>query len=106
VVRSQKKNHTSSLGKNQGESTVLIRNPPSEEAWCAMRITKTLWPPQHGTKRLKRHYGAQLVCVRYRHDRRMRHRYTTVELLIDHGPMKSVRRVAISPPAVLQRKRR
>jgi hypothetical protein len=72
-----------------------------------MRITKTLWPPQHGTKRLKRHYGAQLVCVRYRHDRRMRHRYTTVELLIDHGPIKgSTRHVPINPPDLHPRKRR
>jgi hypothetical protein len=57
-----------------------------------MRITKTLWPPQRGTQRLKRHHGAMLVCVRYRHDKQLRHRYTTVELLIDHGPLRKRRR--------------
>jgi hypothetical protein len=91
-LRRSGQRQASNQASNQGENTVLIRNPPSKEAWCTMRVTKTLWPPQHGTKRLKRHYGAQLVCVRYRHDRRMQHRYTTVELLIDHGPIKGARR--------------
>jgi hypothetical protein len=72
----------------QGETVVPKSKPPSKEAWCAIRIVKTLWPPQRGTKRLRRHYGAQLVCVRYRHDKRLSWRYTTVELLIDHGPLR------------------
>jgi hypothetical protein len=72
----------------QGEIAVPKSKPPSKEAWCTIRIVKTLWPPQGGTKRLRRHYGTQLVCVRYRHDKKLRWRYTTVELLIDHGPLR------------------
>jgi hypothetical protein len=60
--------------------------PPSQKAWQQICVAKTLWPPQPGTLRLKRHYGAALVCVRYRIDSELGHRYTTVELMIDHAP--------------------
>lgn len=62
---------------------------PGDDPWPTTRVCKTLWPPQAGTKRWKDRYGAALVCVRYRHDAQGRHRYTTVELLIDHGPVRT-----------------
>jgi hypothetical protein len=77
--------------KTEG-SDVRRLKPPSRQAWSAMRVTKTLWPPQRGTLRLKRYYGAHLVCVRYRRDTQLGHRYTTVELLIDHGPVRKRQR--------------
>lgn len=52
------------------------------------RVTKTLRPHQPGTLRLLRQYGDALVCVRYREDGRGRRRCTTVELIIDEGPVK------------------
>lgn len=52
------------------------------------RVTKTLRPHQPGTLRLLRHYGDALVCVRYREDGRGRRRCTTVELVIDEGPVQ------------------
>jgi hypothetical protein len=76
------------VSAEQGESAVPKPKPPSKEPWCTIRIVKTLWPPQRGTQRLHRHYGVQLVCVRYRQDKQLRWRYTTVELLIDHGPLR------------------
>ncbi len=51
------------------------------------RVVKTLWPPQSGTRRLHQHYGAALVCVRYRHDATGLRRYTTVEIVVDEGPV-------------------
>ncbi len=52
------------------------------------RVTKTLRPHQPGTLKLLRHYGDALVCVRYREDGRGRRRCTTVELVIDEGPVR------------------
>jgi hypothetical protein len=54
--------------------------PPT---WAQMRVTKTLWPPSAGTRRLQADHGAPLVCVRYRMDPAGLRRYTTVELVID-----------------------
>lgn len=59
-----------------------------EEPWQHTRVVKTLWPPQAGTVKLRRLYGAALVCVRYRHDSSGSHRYTTVEIVVDHAPVK------------------
>jgi len=50
-----------------------------------MDVIKKMKPGEPGTKRLQAHYGEQLVCVRYRHDRQNRRRLTTVELIIDTG---------------------
>ena len=49
----------------------------------AMEIKATLRPGQKGTRQLVRHYGDQLVCVRYRYDSQRRKRYKTVELIVD-----------------------
>lgn len=65
--------------------------PPSsadEEPWASTHVVKTLWPPCAGTQRWRRRFGAALVCVRYRHDARRDHRYTTVELMVDHAPVR------------------
>ncbi len=51
------------------------------------RILKKLEPGQDGTKKLVRQFGEQLVCVRYRQDRPAGRRYTTVEIVVDAGPM-------------------
>ena len=61
--------------------------PSGREPWSTTSVAKTLWPPAPGTKRLRAMYGAQLVNVRYRHSRDGRYRYTTIELLVDHGAL-------------------
>jgi hypothetical protein len=48
-----------------------------------MEIRATLKPGVNGTKELVRKYGDQLVCVRYRCDKKHRKRYKTVELIIE-----------------------
>ncbi|HKX41878.1 MAG TPA: hypothetical protein VJO99_12025, partial [Burkholderiaceae bacterium] len=50
-------------------------------------VVKRLSPTQAGALKLARRYGDALVCVRYRHDAAGRHRYTTVELIIDEAPI-------------------
>ena len=52
------------------------------------RVTKTLRPQQPGTLKLTRRYGDDLLCVRYREDAFGRNRCTTVELVIDAGPVQ------------------
>jgi hypothetical protein len=51
-----------------------------------MEITKTIQPGELGSKQLYQHYGEQLVCVRYRIDRLLQKRYTTVELIVAEKP--------------------
>ncbi|MDH5389276.1 MAG: hypothetical protein OEY06_12625 [Gammaproteobacteria bacterium] len=51
-----------------------------------MEINKTLQPGEMGTKRFLNEYGDQLVCVRYRINKQLQKRYTTVELIIDERP--------------------
>lgn len=48
-----------------------------------MEIRTTLKPGQDGTKQLLKIYGDQLVCVRYRYDKKRNRRYKTAELIID-----------------------
>jgi hypothetical protein len=52
-----------------------------------LRVAKKLLPGQPGTLKLGRRFGDALLCVRYRLDAQARRRYTTVELIVDHGPM-------------------
>lgn len=61
---------------------------PGDDPWSTTRVVKTLWPPARGTIKLKQRFGAVLVCVRYRRDAAERHRYTTVELVVDHAPLR------------------
>ena len=51
-----------------------------------MEINKTLQPGEMGTKRFLHEYGNQLVCVRYRINKQLQKRYTTVELIVDERP--------------------
>lgn len=52
-----------------------------------MHVGKTLRAGQPGTRRVQRHHGSALVCLRYRYDARHLYRVTTVELVIDHRPV-------------------
>jgi len=52
-----------------------------------VRITKKLGPDQAGAKKLAQRYGENLVCVRYRQDAPSGRRYTTVEIVVDEGPI-------------------
>lgn len=62
---------------------------PTAPAGCAhtTRVVKRLLPTQAGALKLARRYGRALVCVRYRYDATGGHRYTTVELIVDHAPI-------------------
>ena len=51
-----------------------------------METIKTMQPGEAGTHHLLRKYGDRLVCVRYRKDRQLKKRYTTVELIIAERP--------------------
>lgn len=64
---------------------------PGDDPWNETTVLKTLWPPQPGTLQWRDRFGDRLVCVRYRHDAHSAHRYTTVELLVDHAPVRVVR---------------
>jgi hypothetical protein len=77
-------------GQWQGEAQLLqpLVAVPGEAPWADTRVVKTLWPPQAGTKALRKRFGGELVCVRYRQDPQSKHRYTTVELLVDHAPVR------------------
>lgn len=55
------------------------------------RVVKTLWPRQAGTIKLLQRFGADLVCVRYRHDLTGLHRLTTVEIVVDQNSVASRR---------------
>ncbi len=48
-------------------------------------VGATLRPGQKGTRRLLARYGSQLLCVRYRYDRKKGTRLTTVELLVSEA---------------------
>jgi hypothetical protein len=50
-----------------------------------MRIRLTLKPGQEGTKQLTEKYGASLVCIRYRYDKKRGKRWKTVELIGSSG---------------------
>lgn len=60
------------------------------------RVVKKLNPDPSGAKKLARQYGADLVCVRYRQDRDAGQRYTTVEIVVDAGPMAEDNRLPAS----------
>ena len=68
------------------------KTPPSAARIALLAVTKRLLPGRPGTKRHQQQHGAQLVCVRYRHDPENGRRYTTVELLVDDSPLPLDRR--------------
>lgn len=53
-----------------------------------MRTKRKLRPGDPGTKKYVKTYGNELICIRYRYDEEKQIRYTTVELIIESGPMK------------------
>lgn len=62
-----------------------------------MDVIKTLKPGDPGTKALKKRYGDRLVCVRYRKDDALNRRYTTVELIVDEGPLEKNKQYRLAP---------
>ncbi len=52
-----------------------------------MEVVKTLSPGARGTRRYLEKYSERLICVRYRKDPARRRRLTTVELIVDEGPL-------------------
>ncbi|MEZ0205548.1 hypothetical protein [Ideonella sp.] len=62
-----------------------------EPACRRTRVVKTIRPDQRGALKLEHRYGDVLVCVRYRQDPLGLQRYTTVELVVDEGPVMSAR---------------
>ena len=62
-----------------------------------MEVIKTLRPGDSGTKRLTARYGDQLICVRYRRDEQKNRRYTTVELIVDEGPIDKNKLYRLAP---------
>jgi hypothetical protein len=63
-----------------------------------MEVIKKLPPGSHGTKRYTERFGERLVCVRYRYDPRRQRRLTTVELIVDEGPLIPQAEAAIPHP--------
>lgn len=57
------------------------------------RIVKKMEPTAPGAKKLATRFGDDLVCVRYRQDRDNKRRYTTVEIVVDAGPMPEDKRI-------------
>ena len=51
-----------------------------------MKVKCILQPGQAGTKRLVQQYGDNLVCVRYRYDKKRKMVYKTIEIIIDKKP--------------------
>lgn len=70
------------------ESTMQRTRPTPGVDVTRSRITKKLAPDQEGTQWLRKRFGSALVCVRYRRDEVAGRRYTTVELLVDEGPIE------------------
>ena len=48
-----------------------------------MEVKATIKPGLNGTKKYLQKYGDQLVCVRYRYDKKRNKRQTTIELIVD-----------------------
>ena len=48
-----------------------------------LRVKRTLYPSQNGTKNWERKYGKKLICIRYRIDEEKKKKLTTVEIIVD-----------------------
>lgn len=71
----------------------MVRDNLNREV-LAMECRKRLTPGMNGTKRYLNRFGDRLLYVRYRVDPVQKRRVTTVELIVDEGPM-SVPRNAV-----------
>jgi hypothetical protein len=50
-----------------------------------MLVKRKLIPGQSGTKRWKKKFGDDLVCVRYRYDELLQKKVTTVEIIVEQS---------------------
>ena len=50
-----------------------------------MEARATMRPGQKGTRKLVARFGDRLLFVRYRYDRKLRKRFTTVELIVEEA---------------------
>jgi hypothetical protein len=48
-----------------------------------LNTRRTLWPGDHGTKKIVEQFGKDLICVRYRYYSARRKRYKTIELIYE-----------------------
>jgi hypothetical protein len=55
----------------------------SNENVGRMRVVKKLEPNSRGAIKLAERFGKPLLCVRHRVDQDAKHRFNTVELLVD-----------------------
>jgi hypothetical protein len=60
----------------------------SGSAVSKMRVTKKLARTDRGAIKIAQQFGESVVCVRHRTDPEARHRYTTVELLVEAAEMQ------------------
>ena len=88
------------LAQRQPRGKATSAMPPPLLPLSQTRIVKKLDPDQAGAKKLARRFGTDLVCVRYRQDRAAGQRYTTVEIVVDGGPIATDKR---QPAVVLVR---
>jgi hypothetical protein len=85
-------------GPAAGMRTATTSEPPrrptpamNRSVANSTRVTKTLWPPQPGTRAHSQQYSNSLVCVRYRRDTAGLRRYTTVEIIVSVAPVANTR---------------
>lgn len=75
----------------------------ADRVGSVLRVVKKLAPGQPGTKKLLARHGAALLCVRYRQDALKLYRYTTIELVVQAGPLHPARFDAASFGVHLER---
>ena len=66
------------------DATAMQTNMPEPQT----RVVKRLSPTQSGALKHAERYGSALICVRYRRDLHTMTRYTTVEIIVDEGPVR------------------
>lgn len=79
------------MPKLHPQDTALQTKAPTAKTTDNLKVVKKLAPGQPGTQRLLEQYGDALVCVRYRHDSKDLHRWTTVELVIERRPVQGAK---------------
>jgi hypothetical protein len=73
--------------ESEGPALSAANMPVNPSRLARAQVTKKLAPHQPGAKKLSQRYGDALVCVRYRQDLEGARRYTTVEIVVDEGPI-------------------
>ncbi len=77
--------------RSGSRSGALHGSATAGRAAPALRVVKKLAPGQPGTKKLLERHGSALLCVRYRQDALKLYRYTTIELVVQAGPVHPAR---------------